>query len=282
MVNSSIVHVSGGGQFKASCSAQLTGFTLAEVLITLGIIGIVAALTIPGLVTNYRNKSYVNQLKVGISILQEGFQRAMAEDLSGGDIRGTELFNTCNGKLFNDDQLWADTCFPVLARYFKGIKQISQPEMVAQGDTSNIITDKEKCKQLVGKTNKWYYLNDNTKCRGWKNMSYTLLNGSRIDITISDHEWFSGAITLDVNGDAGPNTWGRDTFYLYIMNDGTITPHSSPRVYSDCVKYYGNEESCASKNLRPEDYEQYCSKTSTEDGIKCAARIMNEGWVMNY
>lgn len=33
---------------------KLTGFTLAEVLITLGIIGVVAAITIPGLITTYK------------------------------------------------------------------------------------------------------------------------------------------------------------------------------------------------------------------------------------
>ena len=32
------------------------GFTLAEVLITLGIIGIVAAMTIPNLIENYQKK----------------------------------------------------------------------------------------------------------------------------------------------------------------------------------------------------------------------------------
>lgn len=32
------------------------GFTLAEVLITLGVIGIVAALTIPNVTSNYRKK----------------------------------------------------------------------------------------------------------------------------------------------------------------------------------------------------------------------------------
>lgn len=31
-------------------------FTLAEVLITLGIIGVVAALTIPGLITNFQKR----------------------------------------------------------------------------------------------------------------------------------------------------------------------------------------------------------------------------------
>ena len=38
------------------------GFTLAEVLITLGIIGVVAALTLPSLITNYRKKQTVAQL----------------------------------------------------------------------------------------------------------------------------------------------------------------------------------------------------------------------------
>ena len=38
-------------------------FTLAEVLITLGIIGVVAALTLPTLISNHKKQTYVNQLK---------------------------------------------------------------------------------------------------------------------------------------------------------------------------------------------------------------------------
>ena len=38
------------------------GFTLAEVLVTLGIIGVVSALTVPTLMQNYQKKSYVTQL----------------------------------------------------------------------------------------------------------------------------------------------------------------------------------------------------------------------------
>lgn len=43
-------------------------FTLAEVLITLGIIGIVAALTIPTLLTEHAKRSTVTQLKKHIQI----------------------------------------------------------------------------------------------------------------------------------------------------------------------------------------------------------------------
>ena len=39
-------------------NSKIWAFTLAEVLITLGIIGVVAALTIPTLVANYQAKSW--------------------------------------------------------------------------------------------------------------------------------------------------------------------------------------------------------------------------------
>lgn len=39
------------------------GFTLAEVLITLGIIGIVAAITLPTLMTNYKKKATATRVK---------------------------------------------------------------------------------------------------------------------------------------------------------------------------------------------------------------------------
>lgn len=40
-----------------------TGFTLAEVLITLGIIGVVAAMTMPVLIQKYQNRLLLHGLK---------------------------------------------------------------------------------------------------------------------------------------------------------------------------------------------------------------------------
>ncbi len=47
------------------------GFTMAEVLITLGIIGVVAAMTLPTLINNNRNKALETGLKRSYSVLSQ-------------------------------------------------------------------------------------------------------------------------------------------------------------------------------------------------------------------
>lgn len=56
------------------------GFTLAETLITLGIIGIVAALTIPTLVAKHQEKTRIVKLKKIYSQLQNAFNLAVYEN----------------------------------------------------------------------------------------------------------------------------------------------------------------------------------------------------------
>ena len=54
-----------GSYYRHWCRA----FTLAEVLITLGIIGVVAALTLPTLISNYKKQTYVTGLQKAYSVL---------------------------------------------------------------------------------------------------------------------------------------------------------------------------------------------------------------------
>ena len=49
------------------CFIRRFAFTLAEVLITLGIIGVIAAMTIPGLITNFKKRETVAKVKVAYS-----------------------------------------------------------------------------------------------------------------------------------------------------------------------------------------------------------------------
>ena len=73
-----------------------SGFTLAEVLITLGIIGVVAALTMPVLIANYRKQQTVTQLKKVYSALQQSIQFSQANygDIDSWDwsLGGSDFF----------------------------------------------------------------------------------------------------------------------------------------------------------------------------------------------
>ena len=91
------------------------GVTLAEVLITLGIIGIVAALTMPTLVRNYQEKATVIKLKKTYSILSQSYLYAVQEygkpsewgitgrDGGGADIEGA--YNAQNAIMIRDKLL---------------------------------------------------------------------------------------------------------------------------------------------------------------------------------
>ena len=59
---------------------RLAAFTLAEVLITLGIIGVVAAMTMPSLITNYQKKQTVTQLKKAYTELSQVIKSAEQEN----------------------------------------------------------------------------------------------------------------------------------------------------------------------------------------------------------
>lgn len=55
------------------------GFTLAEILITIGIIGVVAAITIPVLIQNSNSKKFVTQYKKSLSTLNQAAIGAQAQ-----------------------------------------------------------------------------------------------------------------------------------------------------------------------------------------------------------
>ncbi len=57
----------------------LNAFTLAEVLITLAIIGVVAVLTVPSLIQRYQEKATVTKLKKAYSLLNQAYQMAVID-----------------------------------------------------------------------------------------------------------------------------------------------------------------------------------------------------------
>lgn len=56
------------------------GFTLAEVLVTLGIIGVVSAMTIPTLIKNHQRNVYVSQLQKVYAELSQAFDKVLTDN----------------------------------------------------------------------------------------------------------------------------------------------------------------------------------------------------------
>ncbi len=68
------------------------GFTLAEVLITLGIIGVIATLTLPTLMSNTAEREYSTALKKAISSLTESVQMQVALE----NVSFDEMYDASN------------------------------------------------------------------------------------------------------------------------------------------------------------------------------------------
>lgn len=90
-------------------SLQQPAFTLAEVLITLGIIGVVAAMTMPSLIQNHKKTVVISKLKKISSTISQAY--ASATDEAGG-ISPSEDCGTC--LLPNN----ADNALEVVNKYY--------------------------------------------------------------------------------------------------------------------------------------------------------------------
>ncbi|MCM1339795.1 MAG: type II secretion system GspH family protein, partial [Muribaculaceae bacterium] len=191
---------------------QKVAFTLAEVLISLGIIGIVAAMTIPTLVTKINERVANHQFRVAYSKINQALRLVMSSEdetlpacyygnnfhSSGNATQCYDFFEkltqqmkvvqVCKGNAY------ADGCIPK----YKGVDDISLER--------NPNTDLE-------------YLNRN--CGGYA--TNRILNASYAYVLIDGTILFTyGAantplFAIDINGKTGPNRWGYDLFGLGLL-----------------------------------------------------------------
>jgi len=105
------------------------GFTLAEVLITLGIIGVVAAIVMPGVIRNFKVRQLEMNFKKVDTIVQQAIQKAAMEMNFNSYNNLTDLCCTVKAASISPeekascDQLYKDFN-SVWEKQFKGAKKI--------------------------------------------------------------------------------------------------------------------------------------------------------------
>lgn len=178
-------------------------FTLAEVLIVIGIIGMIAEMTIPTLVNSVQDKATVTGFKKAYSVANQAYTMA----------------NIDNGGGFG--------------AYSAGTNQ-SYVKFNALKSKLNVIREcpydsnaKGKCWASSGVGLKNWNV-DNCGCASNtsvqdSNTSFTTADGMFWMLYTYDSSNAADIIFVDVNGDKKPNDWGKDAF-MFVMNDTNITP----------------------------------------------------------
>jgi len=246
------------------------GFTLAEVLITLGIIGIVAAMTIPTLMANNQKAQYVTALKKAYTQFNQVLVQIATDKGCVGDLRCTGLFeaSTTNRSLGDE-----------LVKYFKVVKNC---ETTAGGGPSitgclSRISDNYDGSSARGDGDSTSYYRFIT-ADGTGFLISNMQNNCTLNYSTNktyNTTQVCGAINVDVNGRKGPNNKGMDVFVFYITNGKGPMLYPTGGVDDGCTSSWCGYWQDSSGNPRT-------CYPGNKLGETCAGRIIEEGWEMNY
>lgn len=191
------------------------GFTLAEVLITLGIIGIVAALTIPGMIHKHRIMVLENQFKKAYSLLQN-VHMAMIND----DINPYEEY------VQNRDEQKASKQVEDFAKYTSGSTICNDHYIICTGHVR--WKSKKEYKTLDGKNRAHIDADAYTKKTILLADGMTLWVGG---LVFEGHRYY-----IDINGtDKAPNRLGYDLFTFTINSKNNhLEPEKEKGTINKC------------------------------------------------
>ena len=240
------------------------GFTLAEVLITLGIIGVVAAMTLPSVILNYQKNVTVTQLKKAYTTISQAFMMAQSDygDMSGWDYVGFDL----------DSSEVSGTLNNFANKYL--IPYIQKVENCPSGTSG-----RTKCSYEIynrdGSVRRSAYQGSSNDYRFIMNdgmvVQLAYNNDGGTNDTGEVHYGSALFIHIDINGKKGPNMVGRDFFYLILDTNATKV---SMLGLNDGDQKAGPQ---TRENLL--NHMRGCNSSDTSQGrAYCGALIQYDGW----
>ena len=264
------------------------GFTLAEVLITLGIVGVVAALTAPALVMSSRNEANAARLSTVISNIENALQSAIAQE-GADNLYGTSLWDFGGGDQLNASSGNRAQFVGRLGQYMilNGYKD-SEGEFYGSVPTCAMST--------TGGTNSQTCISGNAQRFAGNGRMFTIetKNGAAIHIRAYRRNnlaaekqaainagctYYTNAadVIIDVNGKNSPNTFGRDIFWFEMGENGILYPNGGRDVNrfenQGTWDQAGTISSCTDNDK---------GSSAAIRGIGCGARVIAEGYKINY
>jgi type II secretory pathway pseudopilin PulG len=210
---------------------NFTAFTLAEVLITLLIIGVVSSLVIPALINDTQKQEYVVALQKSYAELSQATKLLIVEN--GGDL-SYSVFG--HGVSSHDLNEFANKLSVTKRCYGTTGCWHSDPIKWLNGTYSGYDPD--------GGYNNAILNNGITISVAEYGASCTTSRGTGpLESSVC------GYMIVDVNGTKGPNTFGRDEYMFWITKTG-LYPFGIDYAtsFTNCTTAYG--DGCAAKVLK--------------------------------
>lgn len=237
---------------KSHKKKLFTAFTLAEVLIVLGIIGVVASLTIPVLTQKYKKHVIETKLKQNYSLFKNALLMAQAEkgDPSNWGLAPTNINSTGWMLTFFNDYIF---------KYLKVVEK-GRLSLAELGYKTPIYSPNGTVAKEL----------DSVATR------YKLSNGS-IVVTIGyNHNNESSTalfIEVDLNGTAKPNTYGKDIFKY-------VTTLDSSHIGFDLINYnFTYDQNTHKYTYTTFNHNELINNCLNNDaGTYCGALIVQNGW----
>lgn len=228
---------------KSDRQKNLKAFTLAEVLITLGIIGIVASLTIPSLI----NKSETAQYRAGLKKAYSIISQAHAQLINDGDMPYKSISE------------YADA----FKTYLKVRSSCTSPGYSCWHDDNSwyTLSNTPISSALFAHIGYVYNLTDGSMIMV-AYQSYGTSGGQKPSL-ISGGIGSFGDIYVDVNGDKKPNRMGYDIYVFQYFGDKILPGGSDGAFYNSTSTYCDRTQTsastyysagCAAHALSGEDY----------------------------
>ena len=192
--------------FTGMC--RKSAFTLAEVLITLGIIGVVAAMTLPSLQQKLDERSNITMLK-----------KFYAEFMNATNLLVVDYGTPSGWGLRDNDSASSD--------YVIGLykERMNMAKVCGEGDTSCFAFPIKKYNGTTKITESEY--------SGWALKSFVLNNGVTCFFDVNNGNF---SVFFDVNGKKPPGKLGVDVFAWAVNGNGKIVR------YTDSSINNGNDE----------------------------------------
>lgn len=199
-------------------SSEKMAFTLAEVLITLLVIGVVASLVIPALLQNTQDQEFKTAWKKAYSEIAQATQYLLMDNgnnlvgLCSDDdhncLRNKYLLYLTSIKQCNTGASLGN-CWSATQKYLDGTKYVPN-------DFAGAI--------LMNGTAVRFYMNN-------QNCDFTIETGTGLPICAK--------IIVDVNGLKKPNTYGKDMFSILILKNRILPEGVEGDTYirADCSTY---------------------------------------------